>query len=67
MNRGKSVALLIIGIVLIIWGVSASDSISSGFSELFSGSPSDKAVWLTIAGLFTGTLGLFGVLRGNAS
>ncbi|GJM22082.1 MAG: hypothetical protein DHS20C15_19970 [Planctomycetota bacterium] len=67
MTSGKSVALLVVGLVLIIWGVSAADSISSGFSELFTGSPSAKAVWLLLGGLFAGILGLTGVLRAQAS
>jgi len=64
MPRGTSIALLVIGLVLIVWGISASDSITSGFSELFTGSPSDKAVWLVIGGLFAGIIGLTGVARG---
>ena len=64
MPRGTSIALLVIGVVLIVWGVSASDSIASGFSELFTGSPSDKAVWLVLGGLLAGIIGLTGVARG---
>lgn len=65
MPDGKSIALLVIGILLTLWGVSASESVSSGFSELFSGSPSDKAIFLIIAGALTGIIGLVGVLRGT--
>lgn len=65
MPRGTSIALLVVGVVLIIWGVSASESIVSGFSELFTGSPSDKAVWLVLGGLFAGIVGLTGVVRGS--
>jgi len=48
MNKGMSVALLAVGIVLIIMGVSASESFSSDVSRFFTGSPTDKTVWLLI-------------------
>ena len=64
MNKGISVALLVVGIVLIIWGVSAADSFSSDVSRFFTGSPTDKAVWLLVGGIAAGIVGLFGLLRG---
>ena len=65
MNKPVSLALLIGGIVLIIYGVSAADSIGSQFSELFTGAPTDKAVWLLIGGVVAAVVGLGGVLRGS--
>lgn len=65
MNRIISLALLVTGIVLIIWGVSASDSFSSDMSRIFTGSPSNKAVWLLIPGIASTIVGLFGLLRGS--
>jgi len=65
MNKGISVALLVIGIVLIVWGVSASESFSSDVSRAFTGSPSDKAVWLLVGGIVAAIVGLFGLLRGT--
>ncbi|MCX7001346.1 MAG: DUF3185 family protein [Candidatus Sumerlaeota bacterium] len=53
MNKGISVALLVVGIVLIIWGVSASESFSSDVSRFFTGSPTNKTVWLLIGGIVT--------------
>lgn len=67
MNRGISVALLVVGIVLLIWGVSATESFSSDVSEFFTGSPTDKAVWLLIGGIAAAIVGLFGLLRGPKS
>jgi hypothetical protein len=64
MNKGLSVALLIVGIVLIIWGVNALESFSSELSRVFTGSPSDKAVWLLVSGIVAAIVGLFGLLRG---
>jgi len=42
MNKGIGIALLIIGIVLIVYGINASDSASSGFSRIFTGAPTIK-------------------------
>jgi hypothetical protein len=67
MNKGISVALLVAGIVLAIWGVSALESFSSDVSRFFTGSPTDRAVWLLVAGIVTTIVGLFGLLRGAKS
>ena len=61
---GVSVALLAVGIVLIIWGLNASDSISSQWSRFWTDSPTDKAIWLTIGGIVAAGIGLFGLLFG---
>lgn len=63
MGKAWSVALLVAGIVLLTWGLGASHSLSSDFSRLFTGSPTNKAVWLLIGGLVCGILGFFGLLR----
>jgi len=65
MNTIVSIALLIIGILLIILGVSASESFSSDVSRFFTGSPTNKTVWLLIVGTVTASIGLFGMFRGS--
>jgi hypothetical protein len=67
MENGRifGIAMLIIGVVLLIFGVNATHSVSSGFSKLFQGAPSDKSVWLIIAGGVIGALGLVQSLRGR--
>lgn len=65
MNKGISAALLVVGIMLIIWGVRASDSFGSDVSRFFTGSPTNKAVWLLIGGVVLGIVGLFGFFRGS--
>ena len=52
MNKSIAVALLVVGIVLIIWGVGASESFSSDVSRFFTGSPTDKTVWLMVVSSF---------------
>ncbi len=64
MNKGLSIALVVVGVVLIIWGVSASESFSSDVSRFFTGSPTEKTVWLLIGGIVTAIVGAFGLLRG---
>ncbi|HTL58378.1 MAG TPA: DUF3185 family protein [Candidatus Limnocylindrales bacterium] len=58
MNRMVSLALLIGGAVLIIVGVNATNSFTSDVSRFFTGSPTDKAVWMLIAGLVAAVVGL---------
>ncbi|MDY0206660.1 MAG: DUF3185 family protein [Pseudomonas sp.] len=65
MNKSISLALLVGGVIMTIWGVSAMESLSSDVSRVLTGSPTDKAMWLLIGGIAAATVGLFGVLRGN--
>jgi hypothetical protein len=65
MNKSISIALLIGGIVLIILGVQATNSFSSDVSRFFTGSPTDKAVWMLIGGIVAAVVGLAGTLRGS--
>jgi Protein of unknown function (DUF3185) len=67
MNKAISLALLAGGIVLIIYGLNASDSISSSFSRFFTGSPTDKAMWFLIGGTVAAALGLVGLLRKSSA
>ena len=65
MNKIVSLALLIGGVVLIVIGISATNSFSSDVSRFFTGSPTDKAIWMLIGGIFAAVIGLFGTLRGS--
>ena len=65
MNKIISLALLVGGVVLIIAGVSATNSFSSDVSRFFTGSPTDKAVWMLIGGILAVVVGLGGTLRGS--
>ena len=50
---------LIAGIVLLIYGVAANDSITSGVSRLFTGSPTAKTIWLIVGGVVLSVFGIF--------
>jgi hypothetical protein len=65
MNKAISLALLVGGIVLIIYGISANDSTASGFSRFFTGNPTDKTMWLLIGGIVAVVAGLAGMLRSS--
>lgn len=51
MNKPLGIALLAIGIVLIIFGVNASNSVGSDFSRFFSGTPTNESMWLLGGGV----------------
>ncbi len=59
MERGIGIALIIIGVVLLIWGVNASHSLGSEVSRTFTGSPTNKAIWLIIGGIASAVIGVF--------
>ena len=63
MNRIVSLALLVGGVVLVVLGVNAMNSFSSDVSRFFTGSPTDKAVWMLIGGLVAAVAGLALTLR----
>jgi H+/Cl- antiporter ClcA len=63
MNRLISLVFLIIGAVLIVYGISASDSVGSHFSRFFTGSPTDKTIWLLAGGAIAAIVGFVGILR----
>ncbi len=50
MNRIAGIAILVVGIVLLGWGLSASHSVGSSISKLFTGAPTDKSVFLILGG-----------------
>ena len=64
MNKAIALALLAGGIVLIVIGVNATKSFSSDVSRFFTGSPTDKAVWMLIGGIVAASIGLAGTMRG---
>ena len=50
MQRFAGIAVLVVGIVLIVWGANASQSLSSDLSRLFTGSVTNKAIYLVVGG-----------------
>jgi hypothetical protein len=58
-----AIVLLAAGVALLIWGITASDSLSSETSELFQGAPSNKAIALMVVGVLVGGFGLVRLIR----
>ena len=63
MNKSTSVAFLVLGVVLLVFGVNAYHSASSNVSRFFTGAPTDKALWLLIGGVVAGIVGVLGLVR----
>jgi hypothetical protein len=66
MNRFLSLAVLLVGIALLIAGFNASASIGSDFSRFFTGSPTDKSIWLLLGGAVCIAVGAGGVVRSRS-
>ena len=65
MNKVISLVILAAGIVLVVIGVAATKSFSSDISRFFTGSPTDKAIWMLIGGVVVIVIGLAGLSRGQ--
>ena len=65
MNKAIFIALLVGGVILAIFGVNASNSFGSDVSRFFTGSPTDKSVWLLVGGVMMGIVGLAGLAVGR--
>jgi hypothetical protein len=63
MHTLVALALLAGGILLIIFGVSAAKSFSSDISRFFTGSPTDKAIWMLVGGVVASIVGVVGLWR----
>ncbi|PIR19492.1 MAG: hypothetical protein COV48_01715 [Elusimicrobia bacterium CG11_big_fil_rev_8_21_14_0_20_64_6] len=63
MNRIASFALLVMGIVLLALGWDAYRSVSSDVARVFTGAPTDRALWLLIGGGLAAVSGLGGLAR----
>ena len=65
MYKGLAAGLVIIGVILIIYGVNASNSFDSDLARFFTGSPTNRTIWFLIGGVLASSVGLYGLLRGT--
>ncbi|BAV34072.1 membrane protein [Sulfuricaulis limicola] len=65
MDKAISLAILAAGILLVVFGINASNSISSDISRVFTDAPTDKAIWMLVGGVVVTIIGLAGLLRGS--
>lgn len=66
MNKALSIAFLVGGVILLIFGFQASDSFSSEVSRAFTGNPTDKTMWMLVGGGILAVLGLIGLFTGRS-
>ncbi|MCC6426489.1 MAG: DUF3185 family protein [Phycisphaerales bacterium] len=65
MQRIIGMALAAAGVVLLVLGISAADSVASDISRFFTGNPTDRSVWLMEGGVVGIAAG--GVMAGMTS
>lgn len=65
MNKIVSLALLVGGIILVIYGISANDSLGGRLSRFVTGAPTDQTIWFLIGGIVATIVGAAGVMRGS--
>jgi len=58
MQKITGVLCLAVGIVLLLWGRKIADSFGSQVQEVFTGAPTDRAVYFYIGGSVLGVLGV---------
>jgi protein-S-isoprenylcysteine O-methyltransferase Ste14 len=51
MRNPLGIVFVLVGVVLLVLGVAASESIASSFSKFFTGEPSDRSIWLMLGGI----------------
>jgi LPXTG-motif cell wall-anchored protein len=65
MQSVLGIALLVVGVVFMVFGMQASASLGSRLSEFFTGAPSDRTIWLLMAGVAAAIVGLGMLLVGR--
>jgi len=64
MTKAIAMALIVGGVVLIMIGVNAMNSFSSDVSRFFTGTATDKAVWMLLGGVVSAVVGMTLAVRG---
>ncbi|HEY6229608.1 MAG TPA: DUF3185 family protein [Verrucomicrobiae bacterium] len=65
MNKAIALALLVGGVILIIFGLNESHSFGSDVNRFFTGNPTDKSMWMLVGGAVAAVAGLTMTLRGS--
>ncbi len=65
MNKSISLALLAVGVILLIYGINASNSTASSIHNAISGNPTDRSIWLIAGGALGIVIGGAGLLLGR--
>ena len=62
MNKAFCIALAIVGVILLVYGLNANNSFASSVSNTVSGKPTDKTIWLIALGILGIVVGGGGLL-----
>lgn len=62
MHRAIYIALLAVGALLLGFGLNATESVTSEASEILTGPPRDKAIWMLVCGVIAAAIGAIGLL-----
>lgn len=60
MNKALSLAILVAGIILLVFGFNAGGSLASETKEALTGTPTDKSIWLIVLGAIAIVIGGLG-------
>lgn len=64
-QRMVGIALLVVGVILLIVGLNASDSMADQISKTFTGKWTDNTAWYVYGGLGMAVVGLLVVVMGR--
>lgn len=64
MDKVISIAILVVGVILLYFGYQESQSVASEVSEAFTGQPTDNSIWFIVSGAVLAIIGLGGLIRG---
>jgi hypothetical protein len=62
MNKAISLAILAGGILVVAFGIDANNSTGSDISRFFTGSPTDRTMWMLVGGVVASVVGLAGLM-----
>jgi hypothetical protein len=63
MKKFVWVGLLVAGVVFLVLGFQAMNSLESDVNRVFRGTPTDKSVWMLVGGGLCALVGLGGLLK----
>lgn len=63
MSKSIALAVLVVGAVLLVWGINAYNSTGSEVTEALTGAPTDKSIWLIALGALGAIAGAVSLFR----
>jgi hypothetical protein len=65
MNTAIGIGLIVAGVLLAFFGYNESQSLTSDVSRVFTGSPSDRSMWMLIGGVVAAVVGIGMIFMGR--